>query len=117
MAITPVRITGTREWEALLNHYEQMRTEHLRDLFAADPTRGEALTLDAADLHLDYSKNRLTAETIRLLVAVAERAGLRDRIDAMFAGEHINVTEDRAVLHVALRAPAGERIVTSGVDV
>jgi glucose-6-phosphate isomerase len=89
----------------------------LRDLFAADPTRGETMTLDVADLHLDYSKHRLSAETIPLLVAVAEKAGLRERIDAMFGGEHINTTEDRAVLHVALRAPKGEVITTDGADV
>ena len=106
MAITPVRITSTPEWRALLDHHRQLSDVHLRDFFAGDPDRGQTLTLEAADLHLDYSKNRLTAETISLLVAVAERAGLRERIDAMWAGEHINVTEDRPVLHVALRAPA-----------
>ena len=78
------------------------------------PDRVEVLTVDAADLHLDYSKNRLTPETVSLLVAVAERAGLRERIDAMWAGEHINVTEDRAVLHVALRAQASEVITADG---
>jgi glucose-6-phosphate isomerase len=117
MAITSVRITETEEWAALAAHRETLAGLHLRDLFAADPTRGETLTVDAADLHLDYSKNRLTAETVRLLVAVAERAGLRERIEAMWAGEHINVTEDRAVLHVALRAPAGTSITTGGHDV
>src|SRR5579875_152774 len=117
MPITPVAITTTPEWQALAEHFATIRDTHLRDLFAADPGRGESLTVDAGDLHLDYSKNRLTAETIRLLVAVAERAGLRERIDAMWAGEHINVTEDRAVLHVALRAPAGTSIVTDGHDV
>jgi glucose-6-phosphate isomerase len=117
MPLTSVRITDTPEWQALLDHHRQLAGAHLRDLFAADPTRGESLTLDAGDLHLDYSKNRLTAETVRLLVSVAERAGLRERIDAMWAGEHINVTEDRAVLHVALRAPSGEHIDTDGRDV
>jgi len=117
MEITPVRITTTPEWKALTAHFEATRGRHLRDLFVADPTRGETMTLDVEDLHLDYSKHRLTAETIQLLVAVAERAGLRERIDAMFAGEHINTTEDRAVLHVALRAPKGEVISTDGVDV
>jgi glucose-6-phosphate isomerase len=117
MAINPVRITDTVEWKALAAHHAEIRDTHLRDLFAADPARGENLTLDAADLHLDYSKNRLTAETVRLLVAVAEKAGLRERIDAMWAGEHINTTEDRAVLHVALRAPVGMSIVTDGHDV
>src|SRR5579862_3937357 len=101
MDITPVRITATPEWKALTAHFAATRDQHLRDLFAADPARGETMTLDVADLHLDYSKHRLTTETIELLVAVAEKAGLRERIDAMFAGEHINTTEDRAVLHVA----------------
>jgi glucose-6-phosphate isomerase len=117
MNITPVRITATPEWRALAAHFETVRGQHLRDLFAADPARGETLTLDAVDLHLDYSKHRLTSETVRLLVAVAERSGLRDRIDAMFAGEHINTTEDRAVLHVALRAPKGSVITADGVSV
>jgi glucose-6-phosphate isomerase len=117
MAITPVKIQETDEWQALLAHYQTLADVHLRDLFASDPTRGETMTLDAGDLHLDYSKNRLTAETIGLLVAVAERAGLRERIDAMWAGEHINVTEDRAVLHVALRAPRSQQITTDGHDV
>jgi glucose-6-phosphate isomerase len=117
MAITPVRITSTPEWQALLDHHRKMADVHIRDLFADDPARGDRLTLDAADLFLDYSKNRLNDETIRLLVAVAERAGLRARIDAMWAGEHINVTEDRAVLHVALRAPATETITTDGHNV
>jgi glucose-6-phosphate isomerase len=117
MAITPVRITSTPEWQALLDHHHKLADVHLRDLFADDPARGDRLTLDAADLFLDYSKNRLTEETIRLLVAVAERAGLRERIDAMWAGEHINVTEDRAVLHVALRAPSDQIITTEGHNV
>ncbi len=115
--ITPVRITETDEWRALARHQRTLADVHLRDLFADDPTRGESLSVDGGDLHLDYSKNRLTAETVRLLAAVARRAGLHERIDAMFAGEHINVTEDRAVLHVALRAPAGARITTDGRDV
>jgi glucose-6-phosphate isomerase len=117
MAITPVRITSTPEWQALLDHHGKLADIHLRDFFAEDPARGETLTLDAADLHLDYSKNRLTEDTISLLVAVAERAGLRERIDAMWAGAHINVTEDRPVLHVALRAPASEVITTGGRNV
>jgi glucose-6-phosphate isomerase len=110
-------LTSTPEWAALASHYESLGSTHLRDLFAADPGRGTRLTLEAEGLYLDYSKHRVTDETILLLVALAERAGLRERIDAMFAGEHINVTEDRAVLHVALRAPRGERIVTAGRDV
>src|ERR687897_1252995 len=110
-------ITQTPEWTALRDHYEQVESAHLRDLFAEDATRGQTMTLEVDGVYLDYSKNRLTGETIRLLAALAERAGLRRRIDAMFAGEKINVTEDRAVLHVALRAPEGERIVVDGTDV
>ncbi len=111
------RITQTPEWEALERHREKIRGVHLRDLFAEDPGRGEALTLEAGDLYLDFSKNLVTRETLDLLAALAERAGLRRRIDAMFAGEKINVTEDRAVLHVALRAPADERIEVDGRNV
>src|SRR5918995_1772428 len=110
-------ITQTPEWKALRDHYEQIERTHLRELFADDATRGETMALEVDGVYLDYSKNRLTGETIRLLAALAERAGLRRRIDAMFAGEKINVTEDRAVLHVALRAPEGERIVVDGTDV
>jgi glucose-6-phosphate isomerase len=117
MEIQPVDIKSTPEWRALQEHQEKLGPAHLRDLFAQDPDRGARLTLDAADLHLDYSKNRVTTDTIRLLAAVAERAGLRERIDAMWAGEHINVTEDRAVLHVALRAPETQVITTDGHNV
>jgi glucose-6-phosphate isomerase len=117
MQITPVRITGTVEWGSLAEHFAKVRDVHLRDLFAQDPSRGEQMTVEAADLLLDYSKNRLTKETIRLLVAVAERAGLRERIEAMFSGDHINVTEDRAVLHIALRAPPGTELDDDGHNV
>ncbi len=112
-----MRLSGTAEWKALASHFAQLRDVHLRDLFAQDPQRGEAMTLEAADLLLDYSKNRLTRETVRLLAALAERAGLRERIEAMFSGQHINVTEDRAVLHVALRAPAGAQVADQGHNV
>jgi glucose-6-phosphate isomerase len=112
-----VAITTTPEWKALEQHYADIKDAHLRTLFAADAGRGETLTAEFDGLYVDYSKNRLTAETVALLVALAERAGLRERVDAMFAGEKINVTEDRAVLHVALRAPEGERIEVDGVDV
>jgi len=115
--VTGAPVTESEEWRALGEHHHEIATAHLRDLFAADPTRGEAMTIEAADLYLDYSKNRITPETIRLLVAVAERAGLGDRIEAMFTGQKINVTEDRAVLHVALRAPRDESIVLDGEDV
>ena len=104
-------------WDALRAHYETIKGAHLRDLFAQDPGRGERLTLDAAGIYLDYSKNRVTDETMKLLIALANEAGLRQRIDAMFAGEKINVSEDRAVLHVALRAPSSETIVTDGENV
>jgi glucose-6-phosphate isomerase len=104
-------------WQALAAHRATLSGVHLRELFAADPARGERLVLDAAGLYLDYSKNLVTDETLRLLVAVAESAGLRERIDAMFRGERINVTENRAVLHVALRAPAGAVIEVDGENV
>ncbi|MGH9277104.1 MAG: glucose-6-phosphate isomerase [Acidimicrobiales bacterium] len=110
-------ITRTDEWEALAKHFQDMRDVHLRQLFADDPDRGTKLALEAEGVYLDYSKNRLTADTIRLLVALAERSGLRARIEAMFDGEKINVTEQRAVLHVALRAPSGEHIYVDGEDV
>ena len=111
------RIIDTPEWEALEHHFEAMRDVHLREMFADDASRGEVMTLEAGDLYLDYSKNRLTPETITLLVALARRAGVEGLRDAMFAGEKINITEHRAVLHVALRAPEGEQILVDGVDV
>ena len=113
----PARIDPTPEWEALARHHAELEGTHLRELFAADPTRGETMTCEAGDLYLDYSKQRVTAETLALLVALAERAGLRRRIDAMFAGDKLNVTEDRAVLHVALRAPEGTSVEVDGHDV
>src|SRR6266516_2832871 len=111
------QITETPEWKALAEHHASMRGVHLRELFAADPTRGETMTCEAGDLYLDWSKNRLTAETMRLLVALAERAGLRQRIKAMFSGAQLNVTERRPVLHVALRAPEGASILVDGHNV
>src|SRR5262249_25459101 len=104
-------------WRALQAHYETMRSRHLRDLFAHDPKRGEQMTAEAAGVFLDYSKNRVDDETLRLLVALAEQSGLRERIDAMFRGEKINITEKRAVLHVALRAPKGSSILVDGKNV
>jgi len=112
-----VRIDETPEWDALTAHHAAIGERHLRHLFADDPGRGTTMTAQAGDLYLDYSKNRLTPETIGLLVALADRAGLRERIDAMFAGEHINTTEDRAVLHVALRMPRDATLVVDGQDV
>ncbi|MHB8459551.1 MAG: glucose-6-phosphate isomerase [Candidatus Limnocylindrales bacterium] len=111
------RIETTAEWAALDAHAAIMRDVHLRELFATDPGRGERLTAEAAGLFVDYSKHRLTDETLRLLLALPERAGLRARMEAMFRGERINTTEDRPVLHVALRAPAGTSIVVDGHDV
>jgi glucose-6-phosphate isomerase len=104
-------------WAALAAHHEAIRGAHLRELFAADPARGERLTAEGAGLFLDYSKNRVTDETLGLLVALAEQSGLQGRIEAMFAGERINVSEDRAVLHVALRMPRGASLIVEGVDV
>jgi glucose-6-phosphate isomerase len=110
-------ISATPEWAALEAHHRKMADVHLRDLFSADPARGERLTLEAVDLYLDFSKHRVTDETIRLLLALADRAGLRERIDAMFRGDRINVTEDRPALHVALRAPRDRVIEVDGHDV
>src|SRR5215475_8397298 len=104
-------------WKALAAHYKQARNLHLRDLFAADGARGERLTAEAAGLYLDYSKNRITDETIRLLIRLAEESGLEQRRDAMFRGDRINVSENRPVLHVALRMPKGSTLVVDGVDV
>src|SRR5580704_8975315 len=110
-------LTRRKAWKALQAHYEQLRGLHLRKLFADDPRRGERMTAEAAGVFLDYSKNRITDETIKLLIQLAEESGLRARIDAMFRGEKINVTEKRAVLHVALRAPTGSSIVVDGENV
>jgi glucose-6-phosphate isomerase len=117
MAEPPASIDQTPEWQALRRHHQELQDTHLRELFAADPGRGETMTCEAGDLYLDYSKQRVTSETLSLLVALAERAGLRRRIDAMFGGQRINVTEDRAVLHVALRAPEGASVEVDGHDV
>jgi glucose-6-phosphate isomerase len=110
-------LTRRPEWAALMAHYQQLKGVHLRQFFAEDPQRGERLTAEAVGLYFDYSKHRITAETIRLLVQLAEACRLRARIDAMFRGDRINVTEDRAVLHVALRAPRGQSIMVDGEDV
>jgi glucose-6-phosphate isomerase len=110
-------LTARPAWKALQAHHEKVRDLHLRTLFEQDPKRGERLTAEAAGVYLDYSKNRITDETLDLLMQLAEESGLRARIDAMFAGEKINVTENRAVLHVALRAPRGTSIVVDGENV
>jgi glucose-6-phosphate isomerase len=104
-------------WKALVEHYKNVRELHLRKLFADDPKRGERMTAEATGIYLDYSKNRINDESLQLLIQLADQSGLRTRIDAMFRGEKINTTEDRAVLHVALRAPRGASIVVDGKNV
>src|SRR5258705_8871381 len=106
-----------QSWRALASHYKKVSNLHLRELFAEDPKRGERMTAEAVDLYLDYSKNRIPDETLKLLLQLAEETGLQSRIDAMFRGEKINLTENRAVLHTALRAPRGVSIVVDGEDV
>jgi glucose-6-phosphate isomerase len=106
-----------KAWQALERHYAEVGDRHLRELFQEDPGRGERLTVEAEGIYLDYSKNRVTDETMRLLVDLADESGVTQRRDAMFAGEHINVSEDRAVLHVALRMPATASLVVDGADV
>jgi glucose-6-phosphate isomerase len=114
---TTVPLTTRPAWVALETHYEDIRDLHLRDIFAGDPTRGERLAAEGAGLYLDYSKNRITDETVRLLVQLAEESGLLETIEAMFRGDRINVSENRSVLHVALRMPRGTSLVVDGVDV
>jgi glucose-6-phosphate isomerase len=110
-------LTARPAWRALERHRAQLGRTHLRELFAADPERGQRLALEVAGLTLDYSKNHLTDETLGLLIDLATEAGLPERREAMFGGEHINVTEDRAVLHTALRAPREARVLVDGHDV
>src|SRR6516162_152532 len=117
MQQTTTPVTERRAWKELVTHHQKIRELHLRKLFADDPTRGERMTIEAVGLYLDYSKNRITDETLKLLLQLGEESGLRGRIDAMFRGDKINITEDRAVLHVALRAPKGTSIVVDGEDV
>jgi len=109
--------TQSSAWQALQQHYETIQKRHLREWFATEPTRGQQLTLEACGLYLDYSKNRISQETLPLLVNLAQQSGLRERIDAMFRGDKINITEDRAVLHVALRAPQDATILVDGENV
>jgi glucose-6-phosphate isomerase len=115
MPVTPLRERAA--WKALQRHHGEIVGRHLRDLFAADPGRGERLTAEAVGVYLDYSKNRVTDETMRLRVELAGEAGLPERREAMFRGEHINVSEDRAVLRVALRMPRTASLVVDGADV
>lgn len=110
-------LTSMKAWKALKTHFKEIESLHLRDLFAADPKRGEQFAIEALGLFFDYSKNPITSETVKLLIELARESGLQARIDAMFRGEKINVTEGRAVLHVALRAPKGSSIVVDGHDV
>ena len=117
MATQIAPLTDRKAWKALGAHYQNIRDLHLRKLFADDPKRGERMTVEAVGLYLDYSKNRITDETLKLLLQLAEESGLRERIDAMFRGEKINITENRAVLHVALRAPRDASIVVDGENV
>ena len=111
------RLTDAPSWHALQAHYDKIKEVQLRQLFADDPGRGERLVAEGAGLYLDYSKNRITDETLRLLLQLAKERGVAERRDAMFRGEKINITENRAVLHVALRAPKGTQIKVDGVDV
>ena len=114
---TPPSLTAHPAWKALQMHFQKVRTLHLRQLFADDPQRGERFTAEACGLYLDYSKNRITDETLQLLIQLAEACNLREHIEAMFTGQKINVTEQRAVLHTALRAPKEERIILDGIDI
>ena len=117
MAKQIIPLTERPTWNALAAHYDSVARMHLRNLFADDPKRGERMTAEGAGLYLDYSKNRITAETLKLLLQLAHESGLRERIDSMFRGEKINITENRAVLHVALRAPKGASLVVDGENV
>jgi len=117
LATTTLPLAELPAWQALLTHCQEVRPLHLRRLFADDPQRGKRFAIDACGIYLDYSKNRITAETVQLLIQLAEACGLRERLEAMFSGQKINVTERRAVLHTALRAPIGEQILVDGIDV
>ncbi|MBA2117383.1 Glucose-6-phosphate isomerase [Planctomycetes bacterium FF15] len=117
MASTKTPLTELSAWKSLAEHHKTIQSTHLRTLFAEDAQRGEKLTAEGGDLFFDYSKNRVTDETLKLLIQLAEESGLRERIDAMFGGEKINITEDRAVLHTALRAPKDATIIVDGENV
>ena len=117
MTTTIGSLTTHPSWKALEAHQKKIREVHLRTLFADDPQRGTRMTAEAVGIFLDYSKHRITDETLGLLVHLAEESGLRARIDAMFRGEKINITEKRAVLHIALRAPRGASIIVDGENV
>jgi glucose-6-phosphate isomerase len=117
MTTKSISLSDRPAWKALGAHHQQIRETHLRQLFTDDPARGERYTAEAAGIFLDYSKNRITDETLKLLIQLAEESGLKAHIEAMFSGQKINITENRAVLHVALRAPKGESILVDGEDV
>jgi len=117
VASTTTPLTQLSAWKALTAHYEKIRSQHLRDIFKSDPGRGTRLVAEAEGIYLDYSKHRITDETLKLLLQLAEESGVKARLEAMFSGEKINITEKRAVLHVALRAPKGEKILVDGEDV
>jgi glucose-6-phosphate isomerase len=117
MKATTKPLTQRPAWKALAAHHKKVRLLHLRELFAKDPKRGERMTVEAANLYLDYSKNRVTDQTLKLLFQLAKESGLRERMDAMFNGDKINLTENRAVLHVALRAPKDATILVNGKNV
>ena len=117
MTTTIQPLTKRKAWEALATHFKKVRELHLRDLFAQDPKRGERMIVEAVGLYLDYSKNRITEETLKLLFQLAKESGLKERIDAMFKGDKINLTEKRPVLHVALRAPAEASIIVDADNV
>src|SRR5580658_9932743 len=116
-SITATPVVKRQAWKALEAHSNEIQKSHLRNLFADDPKRGERLAVEAMGIYFDYSKNLITDETLKLLLQLAEESALQARIDAMFHGEKINVTEKRAVLHVALRAPRGTSIVVDGENV
>src|ERR1017187_7095839 len=117
MTIEIEPLTKRQAWKALAAHHKTVQKLHLRELFAADPKRGERMTVEAAGLFLDYSKNRVTEETLNLLMQLAAESGLCERIEAMFRGDKINITGNRAVLHVALRAPKDASIIVDGKNV
>src|SRR6476469_10865580 len=117
MQQTTTPVTERGAWKKLVAHHQKIQELHLCKLFADDPTRGERMTIQAVGLYLDYSKNRVTDETLKLLTQLADESGLRERIDAMFRGEKINITENRAVLHVALRTPEGAVFEVDGENV
>ena len=112
-----IALTKRPSWNALQNHFNSIHSTHLRDLFASDPSRGEHLTLESLGIYLDYSKNRLTADTLKLLFELANECDLTTKIAAMFRGDRINITEDRSVLHIALRSKPDATILVDGINV